>query len=609
MALIVDPDNLSQGGASAVSDLVLQNQSVAQIEFQSTSAALPTVSVGDYIELRDHSVSSNNGLYEVISITTANTLLVVEKMDTLGTVVNPSNSASEAATVLGSSTDEKNVYVDVDNETIQLINGAGALSDDGVTGVALYSFLKEEWKNDALLVKFEFPMVAITPEQFEWTQGWEPADFSEGSTVATANDSNTRELLRTCGWSEVTAGGDIKRTYLGFISLGNIDSTDKRTGDRPYYFFASDSAATSTVFAGPANEAVQIFGSTANGGNIDLDVTNEELTVRIRVFGKTYGQSTTTAIGASTPLSNLVYRFPLSEAPDNVIQDLANTETGGNIGTLLTNINGTPVAPYDDMTIGYFASAQDRSGFNALGGDTPSPGDAQFGVIVDGDVSVLTEDGGGAASAEQVYAFVQAQLQSTGDINDGSGAAAVTVVGQLAEPLLAIASTGNTLFSLAQTTNPGGDGTGVYVDSFSSNDINRVSFRDNDGDARTFPFQASFSLQFNNNLQGDADAIYRVFFTSVPSGDFGTRDAILVEDAAGVDIAGDIAGASTVSATFDYDGNTQGGRSSGTDASITIVAIGLTTAQYVIATGSIVRANNQSFSLVAALERNFNNPV
>jgi len=56
------------------------------------------------------------------------------------------------------------------------------------------------------------------------------------------------------------------------------------------------------------------------------------------------------------------------------------------------------------------------------------------------------------------------------------------------------------------------------------------------------------------------------------------------------------------------DGNDQGGRTAGTDADVTIVAIGLDSAQYVLTSGTITRATGQSFSLVAALERNYANP-
>ena len=59
--------------------------------------------------------------------------------------------------------------------------------------------------------------------------------------------------------------------------------------------------------------------------------------------------------------------------------------------------------------------------------------------------------------------------------------------------------------------------------------------------------------------------------------------------------------------TFDYDGNVQGGRTAGTDAAITAVAIGLSTGQYVSATGTIARSTANSISLVAALERNYEN--
>ena len=66
---------------------------------------------------------------------------------------------------------------------------AGNLSTDGVTLKALYSFLKEEWKNDTNLIKFPFPMGPITDEQFELVNGW---DFL---------DSTSRNLIRNAGWA------------------------------------------------------------------------------------------------------------------------------------------------------------------------------------------------------------------------------------------------------------------------------------------------------------------------------------------------------------------------------------------------------------------------
>ena len=66
--------------------------------------------------------------------------------------------------------------------------------------------------------------------------------------------------------------------------------------------------------------------------------------------------------------------------------------------------------------------------------------------------------------------------------------------------------------------------------------------------------------------------------------------------------------AASVTKSFNYDGNVQGGRTAGTDAAITVIGIGLATGQYVRATGTIARSVSNSVSLVAPLERNYANP-
>ena len=70
---------------------------------------------------------------------------------------------------------------------------------------------------------------------------------------------------------------------------------------------------------------------------------------------------------------------------------------------------------------------------------------------------------------------------------------------------------------------------------------------------------------------------------------------------------GDISGNATIQFDFNYDNNVQGGRTSNTDAPITVVAIGLETGQFVSATTTIERTVTNSASLVAPLERNYEN--
>jgi len=677
MALITDPDGLSQGGITSPADLAFTASSGANTTITG-AATLPAVTAGDYIEIRDSSIAGNNGLYIVTGSPTTSSIDLTKQALT-GAAVNPTNLTAEAHRVFGTNADEKNIYFDTTNRLFTFLNGFGSvtvLDNEGVLGQVLYSFMKEEWKNDNDLIKFPFPMTAITPEQFEFNE-WKPVDEAE-STISTTDPSDTRSLIRTAGWSEVDASGFIEKSGFCWLTLGNIDAADFA-----YYFFDSQAAATFATFDGPANEFVETITRTTLSGTIAFasattftrttgsfitdgylvgdylltqnaeDSANNQsrlitnvaaltltvsggtgyttnaddttvvaaidrravpFTTRIRIFGKTYDQSTTSDIGVTT-LTNQTYRFPLSEGTDNVVNDLVTTT----VAQLLIDISTTPVAPYNDMAIGYWATNFTRSGFNAIGGDTPSPGDAQFGVLIEADAGGA---GGGPPSAEQIYAFVQATLQESGNINDPDARitgedTGTTISGLLAEPLVALASTGNTMSTLLQAANPAGGDPGVAIDNFDANDTNRLQFAETSVDTRTYPFVASGTINFNANLSTDVDAVYRMFFTNDDAGnnsgfDFGTINAITVQNTTPVDIAGSVPqnpGGSSQAFTFDYDGNVQrGGASAGIDAPITIVAIGLSVGQYVVASGTIARATGQTYSLVAALERNFSNP-
>jgi hypothetical protein len=430
------------------------------------------------------------------------------------------------------------IVIDTTTLTIRLVV-AGNLSNDGVTGQALYSFLKEEWRTDNTLIPFDFPMVGITPEQFEFVEGWEPFD------------DTSRNLIRSSGWREIDNTKTVTREYMGVISLGNID-----VADTSHYAFSSQVSKTDFAFVGVVNQGVQTYGDSSNG---NFDYRNEILTIYIRTQGKLYGSQTTTDIGVSG-LSYIAYRFPLSESDDSKI-----TTSDSDISTL---------APYTGMSVTYGAVTR-----------TIGSGTFNYSIVVDGN----------NATAEQIYEFVQYQLRQNIDIDSGAG----TINGLLAESLLGFVGDG--LTTLVTSTG------GVYIDNFNSNDTNRISFADDTGTARTFPFVSAGSISFNANLQGDVGAIYRMFYTTNPSGNFGTSSAVLVHDNSSTDIAGNISGSTTIPFDYDYDGNLQGGRTPATDADVTIVAIGLNSAQYVVATGTITRATGLDFSLVAPLERNYSN--
>lgn len=443
------------------------------------------------------------------------------------------------------------VIFDTTNRTIELVVGAGSDVDDGgVTLQALYSFCKNEWRSDDTLIKFPFPFVAITGEQFELVSGW---DFD---TVTTKN------LIRDAGWALRDAGGVTLEEYMNITSLGLFNDS---AVDQAYYLQVLDGIPTQVVLPGEVNQAIKIFGGPSNG---DFDYRGF-FRIYLREEGKIYGFYDLNAEQNITQLTFRKFALPLVNSID-LKYPISDTDID-------SNEDGTAnIAPYSGMSITYFTTDQVRS----IGGIN-----YDFDIIIDG-------NGG---TAEQIYQFVQWSLRQPSDIDAGTG----EVRGDTAFELLTFI--GDTLRT----------STGVYIDDFQATDTNRLEFTDVTGTIRTFPFVAAGNIIFNDNLQNDADARYFVFFTNDDAGDdtgrdFGTVDAILIQDNSAVPITGDVSGAPSIQFDFDYDGNVQRGlTSAGTNAPFTAVSLGLSNAQYVVTAGTIIKSTANVINFVAALERNY----
>jgi len=422
MALITDPDSLSQGLSTPVADAAFTSSSGADTTITG-AATLPTLASGDYFEVRDHSTPGNNGLYIATGAPTSSSLPAT-KVDG----VNPADAGAEAVRILGdngSASEYKSVHIDVDQKRVYLIE-KGNLSTDGVTLQALYSFLKEEWKSDADLIRDAFPMVSITPEQFEFIEGWEPRDVTSPAI-------QSKKLIRTAGWSEVSTADILTKQYTGIVTLGTFEDD---AADTAYYQLGSDpddtAAATDFTFPGPVNEAIKTYedfgvpGSLAitggttitksggtsfvtfgfkiggrvtiltaedsanNGSWVLTGVAADVLTVAsgltnnadddtmrlaadnrnaVTVFirerdgdpnGKTYDSSDVTAIGFSA-VDNKAFRFPLSNATDLNIDE--------------TDANIAANSPYTAIVIRYFDQAFNREVDSATNRD--------FGIVID----------------------------------------------------------------------------------------------------------------------------------------------------------------------------------------------------------------------------------
>lgn len=490
------------------------------------------------------------------------------------------------------------IVFDTVNKTIQLLAAGNLDVNDGATLQSVYSFCKEEWKDDATLIKLPFPIEAITEAKFDLINGWDWAD------------ATTRQLIRDGGWSLRDNAGVSQEEYFGFITLGQMNDP---LVDRAYYLQELGGTTLDTVYTGPVNEPVKIF----ENGVSDFRTF---FTAYLREQGKIYSQSSLEE-QAVTDIDYTVYKLPLANALDPKISatdtDISTTTPYTNM--LINYLRGSGFEAWvssasyniDDVVQ---ATATDNRWYRAItthSGVTTDPsadatnwesfiGERQIGaswypfnIIVDG----------ANALAESIYEFTQYSNRQPTDINDDTLTETFgPVTGETATQLLSFL--GDTLVT----------GDGVYIDNFNSNDTNRIEFSDVSGTTRTFPFVAAGTINFNENLQNDASAKYWVFFadpdgTPATNDEYGTTGAIIVNDNLDSPITGLISGSPSVSFTFDYDGNSQGGRTPATDANVVVVALGLESAQYVSLTGIISRSVGLSFSLVAALERNYANPT
>jgi len=439
-------------------------------------------------------------------------------------IVDPSDLALD---VNGSPTSEE-VAIITDAKTVQL-RIAGDLDDDspgatsGVTLQCLYSFLKEEWKTDAVLNKFKFPLKAIYEAKFLWQYGWQPAD------------AQTRDLIRDAGWREIDAS-----EKACIISLGSqYDDTQQGNYQQVTGF---DQATTDFDKTGPVDEAVEIF----NGGDL-----RGYLKLYLREWERTYSDYNLLTEQGFSALTYIAYRAPLANA-----DDIKNT------GTTQGYVDADN-DPYNTMDLQYYVGRLFEQaavsgyliGDVVRDGDTPArwarcdgdgdissahdgpwasfvgsasweayPGERQIGTDYYAFNRAVQYSGiATAPDADELYKFCQNELTKAEDINtdlevDSYG----TVNGEVAVRLAYYV--GDTLHSWP----------GVNFDDFDSNITNDVVLHDitvgtgasygldaedvpNTSTERTYPFTAAGTMVFSSNLvdETNANTRYVMYFKNI----------------------------------------------------------------------------------------------
>lgn len=434
--------------------------------------------------------------------------------------------------------------------TIQLVQAGNLVFKDGVTLQALYSKLVDLWATPTYQDS-PFPMYAIDALSGQFQIGTDGATYS-GWTWA---DANTRNALRDGGWSEYDASGVLLMQYAGFVGLGSITPA---TTVQPYYHINAADAPTNFPFTDQFNVGVKVYGNAANG-NFDKRTYARAF---VREYGKKFKSSVLADTGATGTGANKV-NFLVSNEDDLKITGLL----GSDQAAADTAMSG---APYNGITVAYYSANQTRT----IAGQSRN-----FKIIIEGNGGTL----------EQIYAKVQYLLRQGTDINVGGTAGAK--IGKIQDELLRFV--GDTLVTSQS----------VYIDDVLPADSNRVEFYDDSNTLRTNLYTAAGTMSFNSVLVG-AGSSYRLMFASPPGAgnDYGEAGAITVNDATGTPITGTISAAS-IDFTYDYDGNTQGGYSGGTDRPVVLIGIRPGSGKFAVATGTLTRSKGISLSLVAEQDR------
>lgn len=442
--------------------------------------------------------------------------------DDLALIVNPSSSGEVTAEELIIETDAKTIEITL----LGSVDDTSPGSTSGVTKQCVYSFLKEEWKTNATLNKFKFPIKAIYEAKFVMQYGWSFAN------------QQTRDLIRDAGWQEITGS-----EWACIISLGTQYDTLQQANYQQIAGF--DQSTTDFDKTGVLDEAVEIY----DGSSGDY---RDYLKLFLREWERTYTDYEIIAEQGFSALTYIAYRAPLSNA-----NDIKNDGT-----TTQAYINGAN-DPYQDMELQYYRGTlfapvldqayvidevvQEDNGVGSrwwrcttggtlsgttgvpqaswtLGGSAweAYPGERliESGTYSAFNRAVQYNSSGTLPTKEEIYLFCQNELTKASDINDDPETEVYgTVNGEVAVRLAYWV--GDILHSWP----------GVNFDDFNSNDTNSLVLHDIKAGAGatygldsedvplqsndlTYPFTAAGNMVFSDNLvdETNADTLYTMFF-------------------------------------------------------------------------------------------------
>lgn len=128
LGIISDPNGLSQGDETVVSDMVFGSPTVNSVDITSAGSNLPTLVVDEFFEVRDHSDTVNNGLYQVTAVNTVNDDYTCDKVSGANPIAAGSESASTfSSTTIGTATLTDLVFANQSGRTVDMTSAGSNL--------------------------------------------------------------------------------------------------------------------------------------------------------------------------------------------------------------------------------------------------------------------------------------------------------------------------------------------------------------------------------------------------------------------------------------------------------------------------------------------------
>ena len=433
--------------------------------------------------------------------------------------------------------------------TVDTCTANPLIAADGIKFEAIYAFENQERAIDHTLRQFD-----------RWTDGTfkfgGAYNYINGRVPSTPADVS---IHRGSGWNEIDTAGVVQKKYFGNKGLSNIYAASQ-----PYYQLGKFTTAANFAKPGQIDEAVLVY--DYNAGTPINNTLNPEI-VSVRTYGNNYDRKATNTDLGISELGGYSTGFALNES----VHLTTNTTN-----MPFANVYTTPTGVWASMTLEQLNTPVSRNEFVEVAGN--------FTWVLNNPSN---------ANLDDCVAYLDAIATVAGDIN---AHATNTTIGKDVDTWYSYDASGKVV------TKSGADNNGLYIYNIPVADQQRVLFKDDLGNIKSYSFSVSVEADIGATAKADSKAWYHSFFAA----GFNTISTITVQDKLANQIVGMASAANNANKivfSFDYTGDTIGG-SANTDKNCVFLCEGDGGATQAKTLFTITKTTSVAFACAPGVENN-----